>query len=70
MSSMCAVPDAKTSTGDCSWVKVAEDTYAGTDASWGTVSTNPEINNLEKMIEGKKLGSYEQELWKEEFHRP
>jgi hypothetical protein len=35
---MCDVPDAKTSNGDCSWVKIAEDSYAGTDASWGTVS--------------------------------
>jgi cellulase len=35
---MCAVADAKTSTGDCSWVKVAEDSYTGTEASWGTVS--------------------------------
>jgi len=33
---MCAVPDAKTATGDCSWVKMSEDTYAGSDASWGT----------------------------------
>ncbi|RDI78172.1 hypothetical protein Vi05172_g11885 [Venturia inaequalis] len=37
---MCSVPDAKTATGDCSWVKIAEDTYAGTDASWGTEKLN------------------------------
>jgi cellulase len=35
---MCEVSDAKSSNGDCSWVKVAEDSYAGTEASWGTVS--------------------------------
>ena len=35
---MCEVPDAKSSNGDCSWVKIAEDSYAGTEASWGTVS--------------------------------
>jgi hypothetical protein len=36
---MCSVPDVKTATGDCSWVKISEDTYAGSDSSWGTVST-------------------------------
>lgn len=36
--SMCAVPDATKASGDCSWTKVAEDSYAGTEASWGTVS--------------------------------
>jgi len=36
---MSKVADAKTDAGAGEWFKVAEDTYAGTDASWGTVST-------------------------------
>jgi cellulase len=34
---MCEVPNAASSNGDCSWVKVAEDSYTGTESSWGTV---------------------------------
>ena len=44
---MCAVPDAKTATGDCSWVKINEDTYAGTDASWGTVYATLALHHSE-----------------------
>jgi lytic cellulose monooxygenase (C1-hydroxylating) len=37
---MCKVADATTSDGSCSWFKVAQDSYAGTTASWGTEILN------------------------------
>jgi len=56
---MCSVPDAKTANGDCSWVKIAEDTYAGTDASWGTERLNKNCGKKSFTIpKSLKAGNY------------
>ncbi|KAF2428700.1 glycoside hydrolase family 61 protein [Tothia fuscella] len=56
---MCAVPDAKESNGDCSWVKVAEDTYAGTEASWGTEKMNKNCGKTNFTVpKSLKAGNY------------
>jgi cellulase len=57
---MCSVPDAKTASGDCSWVKIAEDSYAGTTASWGTVCWI--FKTLFRDVAESGSGNLEQEL--------
>lgn len=36
----CEVASANASPSACLWTKLAEDTYAGTEASWGTEKLN------------------------------
>jgi len=56
---MCAVPDAKKANGDCSWVKIAEDSYAGTDASWGTEKLNKNCGKKNFTVpKNLKAGNY------------
>jgi len=56
---LCEVTDAKTASGDCSWVKVAQDTYAGTTESWGTEILNDNCGKKDiKIPAGFKNGQY------------
>ncbi|KAF2668141.1 hypothetical protein BT63DRAFT_479563 [Microthyrium microscopicum] len=56
---MCEVADAATSSGDCSWVKVAEDAYTGTESSWGTEVLNNNCGKRAYTIpKSLKSGNY------------
>ncbi|KAF1812606.1 hypothetical protein P152DRAFT_435896 [Eremomyces bilateralis CBS 781.70] len=47
---MCKVADAASSTGGCNWFKVASNSYAGTDASWGTEILNENCGKMEFAV--------------------
>jgi len=58
---MCEVPDAKSSTGDCSWVKVAQDSYNKDigEKSWGTEILNSKCGKKSvKIPSGLRDGQY------------